>query len=79
MPCKPSRLLAAVPLLRGAPRKPEGCLDLDDSDAIEQYQQRGRGRRPQCRSAAIAGDGRLDALADPRLAGKRLADPRRDH
>ena len=47
--------------------------------APEQYQQRGRGRRPQCCSAAIAGDGRLDALADPRLASKRLADPRRDH
>ncbi|HWJ51599.1 MAG TPA: hypothetical protein VNR42_11285, partial [Solirubrobacteraceae bacterium] len=46
---------------------------------FEQYQQRGRGRRPQCRSAAIAGDGRLDALADPRLASKRLADPPRDH
>jgi len=45
----------------------------------EQYQQRGRGRRPQCRSAAIAGGGRLDALADPRLASERLADPRRDH
>jgi hypothetical protein len=44
---------------------------------FEQHQQRGRGRRPQCRSAAIAGDGRLDALADPRLASKRLADPGR--
>ena len=46
---------------------------------FEQYQQLGRVRRPQCRSAAIAGDGRLDALADPRLASKRLADPQRDH
>jgi hypothetical protein len=44
----------------------------------EQYQQPGRVRWPDCRSAAIAGDGRLDALADPRLASKRLADPRRD-
>jgi hypothetical protein len=34
-------------------------------------------RLQQCCSAAIAGDGRLDALADPRLASKRLADPRR--
>ena len=46
---------------------------------FEQYQQLGRVRRPQCCSAAIAGDGRLDVLADPRLASKRLADPRRDH
>jgi hypothetical protein len=49
------------------------------ADALEQYQQLGRVRRPQCRSAAIAGDGRLDALADPRLASKGLAGPRRDH
>jgi len=46
---------------------------------FEQYQQLACVRRPQCRSAAIAGDGRLDALADPRLASKRLADPQRDH
>jgi hypothetical protein len=51
----------------------EGAAD----PTSEQYQQRGRGRQPQCRSAAIAGDGRLDALADPRLASKRLADPGR--
>jgi hypothetical protein len=55
------------------------CTSLGHAAASEQYQQLGRVRRPQCRSAAIAGDGRLDALADPRLASKRLADPQRDH
>ncbi|MGO9975816.1 MAG: hypothetical protein ACLP01_24040 [Solirubrobacteraceae bacterium] len=34
--------------------------------------------RPDCGSTAISGNGRLDALADPRLASKRLADPPRD-
>ena len=53
--------------------------DRDGVTASEQYQQLGRVRRPQFRSAAIAGDGRLDALADPRLVSKHLADPQRDH
>src|ERR1019366_14209 len=61
------------------PRTAEASADLASATALEQYQQLGRVRRPQCRSAAIAGDGRLDALADPRLVSKRLADPQRDH
>ncbi len=62
-------LIAGVPAVRS---------DDDRVPAREQSQQAGRVRWPDCRSAAIAGDGRLDALADPRLASKRLADLRRD-
>jgi hypothetical protein len=56
-----SRLLAAR-------FEQESCRRGQDCPSPEPYQQLGRVRRPQCRSAAIAGDGRLDALADPRLA-----------
>jgi hypothetical protein len=71
--------------------KPRPRLPLPDKTSsrlltarLEEYQQLGRVRQPQCRSAAMAGDRGLDALAVSQLASKRprirgeIADPLAD-